>query len=258
MIDSHCHLTYISEEKNEIIEIINRAKENNINYIVDIGVHPTDLDKRYNILGDMDNIYMTAGFYPDYAYSYKEEELFLFKDKVASMNKNKRNIYMIGEIGLDYYHNSEATYKQRDFFERLINIANILCLPISIHTREAWDDTLAILSNTNVNKLGIIHCFSGSRNEAKKLLDLGYIISFSGILTYNKNIELREVAKYVPTDMFCIETDAPYLSPQTKRGKKNEPSFLIHTAEAIAIEKSISIDRILEFSYSNTMSVLQF
>ena len=256
MIDSHCHLTSISKEKSEIIKIIDRAKENNINYIVDIGVHPSDLEKRFDILGSMENVYMTAGFYPDYAYSYEEQELSAFKDKIISMNNDKKNIYMIGEIGLDYYHNNEDTYKQQHLFEMLISIANELSLPISVHTREAWNDTISILSKNKVDKRGIIHCFSGELEEAKKVLDLGYIISFSGVITYPKNTMLRDVAKYVPDDMFCLETDAPYLTPQKVRGKKNEPSFIKYIADTVANEKSVNVEKILEMSYHNALRVL--
>ncbi len=256
MIDSHCHLTMISKEKSEIIKVVGKARDNGIYYIVDVGVHPSDLDERFNLLGDLDNVYMTAGFYPDYAYSYKPDEVDAFKDKVISMNKDKRNIYMIGEFGLDYYHNSEDIYKQIELFERLIALSNELALPISIHTREAFADTIEVLSKNRADKLGIIHCFSGGLEEAKKLLDLGFLISFSGVVTYPKNQDLRDVAKYVPDDMFCIETDAPYLSPQKVRSKKNEPSFLVHTATAVGNERSVSFERVLELNYRNVSRLL--
>lgn len=259
MIDSHCHLTMISKEKSEIIKTIARAKESGIEYIVDVGVHPSDLDERFSLLGDFDNVYLTAGFYPDYAYEYKDDEVLAFKDKVISMNnmnKDSRNIYMIGEFGLDYYHNSEDVHKQIELFEKLIAVSNELSLPISVHTREAFADTIDVLTKNRVNKLGIIHCFSGGLDEARKLLDLGFMISFSGVVTYPKNHALRDVAKYVPDDMFCLETDAPYLSPQKVRSKKNEPSFLTYTATTIGDERKVSSARVLELNYRNISKLL--
>ncbi len=167
MIDSHCHLNMISKEKSSVIKIIERAKKEGIDYIVDIGVHPSDLEQRITLLGDIENIYLTAGFYPDYAYSYKDEEINSFKEKIAELNSNKKNIYILGEIGLDYYHNSEDVYKQRDFFEKLISIANELSLPITVHIRDAWDDAIETLTKTRADKCGIIHCFSGGLKQAK-------------------------------------------------------------------------------------------
>ncbi len=256
MIDSHCHLTMISKEKSEIIKKVGIAADCGIKYIIDVGVHPSDLDERLALLGDLDNVYLTAGFYPDYAYFYQDSEIIDFKDKVLSMNKDGRVIYMIGEFGLDYYHNSEDTYKQIELFEKLIDVSNQLSLPISIHTREAFADTIEVLSKNRVDRQGIIHCFSGGLNEAKKLLDLGFTISFSGVVTYPKNQDLRDVAKYVPDDMFCIETDAPYLSPQKVRSKKNEPSFLVHTATAIGNERGVSFERVFELNYRNVSKLL--
>ncbi len=256
MIDSHCHLTSISKEKSEIIKVVNRANENGINYIVDIGIHPSDLDERFELLGDLENVYLTAGFYPDYAYSYKDDEVSAFKDKVISMNKDFRNIYMIGEFGLDYYHHSEDIHKQIELFEKLIAVANELALPVSIHTRDAFADTIEVLTKNRVDKLGIIHCFSGGLEEAKKMLDLGFMISFAGVVTYPKNQDLRDVAKYVPDDMFCLETDAPYLTPQKVRGKKNEPSFLVHTATTVGNERGVAFERVLELNYRNVSKLL--
>ncbi len=256
MIDSHCHLTMISKEKSKIIKTIGRAKDSGIDYIVDVGVHPSDLDERFSLLGDFDNVYLTAGFYPDYAYSYKDDEVDAFKNKVIAMNEDKRNIFMIGEFGLDYYHNSEDVHKQIELFEKIIAVSNELALPISIHTRDAFGDTIEVLTKNRVDKQGIIHCFSGGLDEARKLLDLGFMISFSGVITYPKNHATRDVAKYVPNDMFCIETDAPYLSPQKVRSKKNEPSFLVHTATTVGDEKGISSTKVLELNYRNVSRLL--
>ncbi len=256
MIDSHCHLTLISKNKSEIIKIVSRAKESGIKNIIDIGVHPSDIEPRIELLGNIENVYLTAGFYPDYAYSYTTDELSDFKQKIITLNKDKKNIYMLGEIGLDYYHNSDDTHKQIEFFETLIDMANELALPISIHCRDAFSDMLMVLAKNKVEHGGIMHCFSGGLEDAKKTLDLGFLISFSGVITYPKNQELRDVAKYVPNDSFCIETDAPYLSPQKVRGKKNEPSFLPYTANVVAKQKSMSEQVVFEHCYKNICKLL--
>lgn len=254
MIDSHCHLEYISENKDVVKAVVERAKQNGIKYILDIGTHPSDIDRRIKLLNGIDGIYMSAGFYPDYAEEYKDSEIDEMKNKIALLNKNEKRICAIGEIGLDYHHNSENKSKQITFFEKLLSMSKELNLPVLIHTREAWDDTIKILAKSNVK--GIIHCFSGGLSEAKSILDLGCLISFSGILTYPKNTELRDVAKYVPSDMYTIETDAPYLTPQKMRNKKNEPAFIKYIAETLAFERETPLENIMRDACRNAFRVL--
>lgn len=260
MIDSHCHLTYISKNIKELEEVLKRANKEKIYYIVDIGVHPNDLDERYKLFKNAEGVFLAAGYYPDYANEYDEDDIAAFKMKIETLNsleKNKKVICSIGEIGLDYYHNSENKNEQMEFFSSLMNVAKELNLPVLIHTRDAFNDTFKILKDADNEKRGILHCFSGGVEEARKAIELGYILSFSGSVTYPKNTFIREAAKYAPSDMFTVETDAPYLTPQKLRGRRNEPSFIPYIAEVIADARAESVESVLQKSLDNARRILE-
>ena len=258
MIDSHCHLTIISKNAKEIETLLKRANKEGIFYFIDVGVNPNDIEFRLELLRDAEGVYLTAGYYPDYASLYTDVDLDAFKLKIKKANENKKHLYALGEIGLDYYHNDLNKKDQKTFFAKLINVASEVNLPIIIHTRDAFKDTFDILKEEKHPERGILHCFSGTVKEAKKALDLGYIISFSGIVTYGKNDFLREVAQYVPSDMYTIETDSPYLTPQKLRGRSNEPAFIPYIAEVIAECRGESPNFVMKNALENTRRVLNF
>ena len=245
MIDSHCHLTYISKKSKDLEEVLERANKAGIFYFVDIGVHPDDIDERMFILSDAEGVFFSMGYYPDYANENDEDTLKAFELKIKNLNKKtleKRNksIYAVGEIGLDYYHNEDNKNEQKAFFRALCEAAKNVDLPILIHSRR-----------------GIFHCFSGNVEDAKNALDLGYILSFSGSSTYMKNDFIRDAVKYVPKDMFTIETDAPYLTPQKVRGRANEPSFIPYTVEVLAEVRGESKEDIMRTALENAVRVLE-
>jgi TatD DNase family protein len=161
-------------------------------------------------------------------------------------------VIALGEIGLDYHYNFSTPEVQRAAFERQLTIARAASLPITIHTREAWDDTVALLKDHWDPELGgIFHCFSGGPREAEQALALGFHISFSGIVTFPKAADIHEAARMVPDQRLLIETDSPYLAPIPYRGKRNEPAYVVHTAKRLAELRGATIDAIADLTTAN-------
>ena len=260
MIDSHCHLTLISKKRKDLEEVLQRANKAGILYFLDIGVHPNDIDERMFILSEAEGVFLSIGYYPDYSNENDEHTIKAFELKIKTLNKNKlkkKSVYAVGEIGLDYYHNSENKKEQREFFSSLCEVAKRVDLPILIHSRDAFKDTFQILKEADIPRRGLFHCFSGNIEEAKNALDLGYTISFSGAVTYLKNDFIREAAKYVPKDMFTIETDSPYLTPQKLRGRANEPSFIPYIVEVLSEVRKEDKEDIMRTALENAVRVLE-
>ena len=246
-VDSHCHLTY-EPLFNNIDDVITHCSINNIVKLLTIS---TDLQTSKNsilIADKYDKVFCTVGMHPNSS----EIEFSKFNDlKVISKQSNK--IIGIGETGLDYYKYKSNKKIQIDAFLKHIDLADQLKIPVIVHNRDADDDLLNIISD-NVNKKSInflIHCFTGSLEMAKKLLDLNCFISFSGIITFKKSDNLRNVAKFVPLDRMMIETDSPFLSPEPFRGKSNDPTMVKYVANAIAQIKNISINDIAQKTTNN-------
>ena len=164
------------------------------------------------------------------------------------------NANAVGEIGLDYYYDADRKKEQRELFAQQLEIASALDKPVVIHTREADDDTLGILRE--IPSKGIIHCFTGSTKFCRQLLDLGFFISISGIVTFRLADNVRESALLVPDDRLLIETDSPYLAPVPKRGNRNEPAFLVHTAEFLAKLRKKSVEDFVGQTYQNAVRIL--
>ncbi len=167
----------------------------------------------------------------------------------------------IGEIGLDYHYHPETVAAQRNLFEAMLELARDRRLPVMIHSREAEEDTLALLrayaeTLTDPSRAGALHCFTGSRRMAKALLDLGFYISFSGILTFPGAVELQEVSNYVPEDRLLIETDCPYLAPVPHRGKRNEPAYVVRVAEKLAELRGKSVEEMAQITRNNASILL--
>ena len=235
LIDSHVHLEMPQFDEDRK-EVINRFLVNGVGLIINIGSSLENSKKAVELARKHKFIYATVGIHPHdiknaNAQTYAEIETLLKNEKVVA----------VGETGLDYYKNYSPHNVQVEGFKRHIQIAKKHNKPIIVHCREAEDEVLSILKNDSAKEIGgIIHCFSGSMQFADECLNLGFYISFSGNITYPKAKNLREVVKIVPSDRLLIETDAPFLSPQSKRGKRNEPSFVQYVAEKVAELKILS------------------
>lgn len=246
IFDTHAHLD--SEQFEEDFEdIILNIINNNISLIVNPGCDLPTSKKSVELSEKYDFIYSAVGFHPHEA-KYMDEEAINEIERLANSNKK---VVSIGEIGLDYYYDFSPRDIQEDVFIKQMALANKLNLPFIIHSRDASNDTFEMVKKYKNNVDCVLHCYSQSKEMAKLYLDLGCYLSFAGPVTFKKSTNLQEVAKYAPLDRIFIETDSPYLSPEPKRGKKNEPSNVIYTGKKIAELKGISEEQLFKSTYNN-------
>jgi len=232
IIDSHCHLD--SEEFNEDRDaVIERALAAGVEHMMAIGTGngPPDLEAGVRMADQHPAFYATAGIHPHDAAKAKPDDY----KRLAELLAHPK-VLAVGEIGLDYHYDLSPRETQRSAFIQQMEIAAEAKKPIVIHTREAWDDTLSLIEQHWAPHAigGIMHCFSGGPEEARRAIDLGFHLSFGGIVTFPKALNVQEAAKCAPRDRILIETDAPYLAPVPKRGKRNEPALIVHTARKLA------------------------
>lgn len=249
IIDTHCHLT-MNDFSNDLAEVITRAMDNNVSYMQTICTKRSDIDPILRLLSNYDNIFASVGLHPC---NVDTVELFSVDELLHFSNHNK--ILSLGETGLDYYHSTENIALQKESFLRHIEAAQKTMSPLIIHTRDAENDTYEILASEikNSHFNGIIHCFTGSKEFAYKMLDLGFYISFSGIVTFKNATALQDIARSMPLDRILVETDAPYLAPTPHRGQRNEPAFTKNVVESISQLKALSVDEIAEATTKNAM-----
>jgi len=227
LIDAHCHLTY--EQFADIESVIQRSRDAGVTGWITIGTEVEESVKAVELANRFENMFATVAIHPHEAKSADQPAIVQIKE----LAKNKK-VVAIGETGLDYHYEFSTRQQQHDSFLRHLEMAAELDLPVVIHSREAFDDTLKILDSQDAKKV-VFHCFSGSLDQAKMVLERGWYISLTGVVTFKNAQIAREVAKYVPLDRLMIETDAPYLSPEPMRRQKvNEPALLVHTARFIA------------------------
>jgi TatD DNase family protein len=232
LIDSHCHLDS-SEFDSDRDEVIQRALDAGVEYMLAIGTGqgPPDLEAGVRLADKHPAFYATVGVHPHDAAKATPDDLARLGDLLAHPK-----VIAVGEIGLDYHYDFSPRGTQQSIFIEQMAIAAAARKPIVIHTREAWDDTIALIERhwTPSGLPGIMHCFSGGPAEAQRALALGFYLSFGGIVTFPKALELQTAARQAPANRMLIETDAPYLAPVPKRGKRNEPALMVHTAQKLA------------------------
>ncbi len=239
IIDSHCHLTY-EPMCLAIEETIKRANQEGVKYLLTISTENKSFKNILKIVEKFTCVYGTYGIHPHEAKNNKE-----IKSNEIILNVKKNNkIIGIGETGLDFYYNHSEKKDQIESFLEHINASKKLNLPLIVHTRSAEKETLEILkeSSRNNDLKILIHCFTGTKEFAFQLLDLGAYISASGVVTFKKSKNLADTFKEIPIDRILVETDSPYLSPEPLRGKSNEPSNIIHTVKFLSNLKNISYE----------------
>ncbi len=231
IVDSHCHLDMIAE-RDDLDAVVARAREAGVATMLTISTKLTNLDRIRGIAEHYDDVWAAVGVHPHEAGNEGQT----VPDAVVAAAQHPR-VIAIGESGLDYHYHFASKQAQRANFRAHIQAAQQTGLPLVVHAREADDEVAEILraEHANGGPFGcVMHCFSSGRDLAMAALDLGFHISFSGIVTFKKSQALRDIAKEVPDDKLLIETDAPYLAPQPKRGKPNEPSYVRYTCEHLA------------------------
>ncbi|MBR1735103.1 MAG: TatD family hydrolase, partial [Alphaproteobacteria bacterium] len=263
-VDSHCHLTvsrFVDHPKNEendksfiekysVDSIVKRANAANVKYMLAIGTELSDVDEIREISESYKNVFRSVGIHPIEA----QKTLMAFtQDEIVNTIKNHSELsktIAIGEIGLDYHFEKNSEFQQKQLFRLQLELAKECKLPVSIHSRDAITDTISILEDYP-GVQGVIHCFSGEKDFARRSLDLGFYISISGVVTFKNANELRESLKFIPLDRLLIETDAPFLAPVPFRGKINEPAFVVYTATKIAEILNNNIEEIAQITTEN-------
>lgn len=245
-IDSHCHLYYEPYISN-LTMTINECKKESINTLLSIAVDFETSKKNIEISNKFEEVYCTIGLHPNNVKEKKHE-----LDKIFSLLNTSKKIIGIGECGIDLYRSKDNLSDQIYCFEKQIQFSIDNKLPFIIHTRESDIKTIEVLNNfRNKNLKFILHCFSGNLDSAKKYIDLGGYISFSGILTFKKNDELRNISKYLSLDKILIETDSPYLSPEPYRGRINHPKNVKLVAEEISKLRNCSLEHVCKLTNKN-------
>jgi len=240
LIDSHCHLDS-AEFDADRDQVIQRALDSGVEHMVAVGTGggPPDLEAGIRLAERHAAFYATVGVHPHDAAKASQADL----QRLEQLLSHPK-VIALGEIGLDYHYDFSPRDTQKSIFIEQMSIAAAARRPIVIHTREAWDDTLALIERywTPSGLPGIMHCFSGGPAEAQRALELGFYLSFGGIVTFPKALDVQAAARQAPADRILVETDAPYLAPVPKRGQRNEPALIAHTARKLAELRGVSFE----------------
>ena len=252
IIDSHCHLDD-PDLFNQLDNVINRAEKQQIKYLLTICTTLESFEKVRIIINKYKNIYGTFGIHPHETKNYLNVD----SDFILNIKKENKKIIGVGETGLDYYYNhSDKKIQKKSFIEHL-KASIELNIPVIVHSRNAEIDTLEILKSEkkNSNVKILMHCFTGTKDFAKKLLDINCYISVSGIITFKNSTELTKTVSSIPIDNLLVETDSPYLSPLPSRGKLNEPSRIIHTVDKLSEIKKLSREDVMKKTSENFLKL---
>ncbi|MDN4495394.1 TatD family hydrolase [Ureibacillus aquaedulcis] len=247
-IDTHVHLN-ADQYDEDLQQVIERAIEAKVEKMVVVGFDRKTIERAMKLADDYEFIYAVIGWHPVDAIDCTPEDL-EWIEQIAAHPK----VVGIGETGLDYYWDKSPKDVQQKLFRKQIHLAQKLELPIIIHNREATGDVVRILREENAASVGgVMHCFSGSVETARECIDMNFMISLGGPVTFKNARQPKEVAKEIPLEHLMIETDAPYLAPHPYRGKRNEPSFVPLVAEEIARQKELSVDEVAKATTSNAI-----
>lgn len=246
IVDSHCHINF-GELAERLPEILSNAQANDVTHMLCVSVNLEDFPQVKALADEHENIFASVGVHPCYE-DVKEPSI----EELVEIGSDA-NIVAIGETGLDYFRlEDQDMIWQRDRFVRHISAAKTVNKPLIIHTRSAADDTMRMLKDEGADQCrGVMHCFAEDWGVAKKALDLGFYISFSGIVTFKSATNVQEVARKCPIDRVLVETDSPYLAPVPLRGKQNEPAYVRHTAQYVADLKAMSLAELAEQTTNN-------
>jgi len=247
-IDLHAHLNFLDVTPKEALD---QALSAGVERIITIATCSQDHQTVLDLADEFSPyVYCTLGVHPHDANEYSEDI-----DSFIRSHCGQERVVAIGEIGLDYYYDNSPRDKQLDVFQKQLNIAIENKLPVQIHTRDAEKDTIAMLHPLKGQVSGAIHCFTGTMELAKAVLDIGLNISISGVVTFKNAEALREVVRYVPLERLHVETDSPFLTPVPFRGKKNQPAMVVHTAEMVAKLKDLSLDELSRATHENALRI---
>lgn len=248
LTDTHCHL--VSEKLwDQAPELVKKARKFNVHRIINIGYDADTVRRGFELAKQHSQVWSTIGIQPHDASSFSYE----LCEKLFDQFTNDESFAAVGEIGLDAHYTLSPMTIQMDCFDAFLQKAVELRKPVVVHVRETHRKVHQMLSKyKSAGITGVIHCFTGTLEEAREFLDLGFFLSFSGIVTFKNSEALREVAKKVPLERLLIETDSPYLAPVPHRGKPNQPAYLVEIAKLIADVREIALERLCEATEANT------
>ena len=253
--DSHAH--YDDERfDNDRQEVLEKIYKQGVTKCINIGCDIKTSEESIKLANKYDFIYATCGIHPS-EIPQSEEELWIILNKIKELANLNTKVIGIGEIGLDYYWNKDNKQMQKKAFIAQINLANELNLPISIHTRDAIDDTIEVIRNNKVNNGGILHCCPFNKELVKQGLNCGFYIAFGGTSTFKNSKNADEIIQMVPFDKILIETDAPYLAPEPLRGTRNDSSNLKYVINKIAEVKENNPEEMAKITYKNATKVFK-
>ncbi|MDH4231519.1 MAG: YchF/TatD family DNA exonuclease [Nitrospirota bacterium] len=244
LIDTHCHLD-MTEFDADRAQVIERARAAGIEAIISVGSDLEGTVRAMKLSGEYDFVFASVGIHPHDAKDFSEDVFLQLREWAGS-----KKVVAIGETGLDYHYDHSPREVQKEVFEKHLLLAGETGLPVIIHSREAQKDTLEILKKSGITR-GVLHCFSGDMEMAEQVMAMGFYISVAGPVTFRKAKELKEIAAKIPDDYLLVETDAPYLSPEPFRGKRNEPAYILHTLEHIAGLRGVSLEDIARITTLN-------
>lgn len=250
-VDSHCHIDgeQFDADRDEVVQ---RANDAGVKMMLTVGTgnpHDGEIERAVKCAEKYANVFASVGVHPHDAKLYDDAA----ENRLIELTKNEKVIAW-GEIGLDFYYDHSPRELQFEAFRRQIRVAKDLDLPIIIHSRDADDETVEVLTQECSGedfRGGIMHCFGGTAEMARKLMDIGFLVSFAGNVTFKKAENLRDAARIVPLDKLLIETDCPFLAPIPNRGKRNEPAFVVHTANFLADFYGIEVETLANQTTQN-------
>jgi TatD DNase family protein len=253
-IETHCHLDYLKQLPTE--EIIQKAKEQNIEKIMTISVEPDNLQTVIDIANTYENVYCSQGIHPHDAKLANDNVLKTIKENALKESK----VLALGEMGLDYHYDNSPRDIQKKYFRAQLELAAEIDYPVVIHTRDADDDTIEILKDLgpSLNRKGVLHSFTSTPKLAEVALDLGFYIGFNGIITFKKAQEVRDIVSLTPIEKILLETDSPFLTPVPHRGKENAPFYLPFVAQKVAQIKELPLEEVQEQCYQNSIDLFKF
>lgn len=247
LVDSHCHLDsldYVTLHQS-VDEVLAKAKARDVGFVLAVATTLPGFSAMSELIGQRDDVAFSCGVHPlnlDDGYDFAELRRLALSDRVVAL----------GETGLDYHYQQDNLPLQQASFREHIRIGRELNKPVIVHTRDAREDTLAIIKEENAQQCGgVLHCFTEDIPTAQALLEMNFYISLSGIVTFRNAEQLRDVARYVPLDRLLVETDSPYLAPVPYRGKENQPAYVREVAEYLAMLKGVSVETLAEATTNN-------
>lgn len=247
LVDSHCHLDGLDYQTlhHSVDDVLAKAAARDVNFFLAVATTLPGYTAMRELIGQRENVAFSCGVHP----LNQDEE---YDPETLRELAAHEEVVALGETGLDYFYTPETKERQQYSFRHHIRIGRELNKPVIVHTRDAREDTLSILREEKVTDCGgVLHCFTEDRETAGKLLDMGFYISFSGIVTFRNAEQLRDAARYVPLDRLLVETDSPYLAPVPHRGKENQPAYVRDVAEYMAVLKGVSVDELAAATTEN-------